>query len=234
MTQELRKLAEAATQGKRHHWVNKRAGGTHVQLSAGDNDLCCRIEIASTTQADIDFIAAANPAAILALLDERDQLQARLDAMGKGESVAFMSPEQLELIKDPEDESGHYIPLRKTAAGKFVMALYAAPKALAPLTDERQPLTKVLEAVREYLPPDGITAKDCLSKIIAIIDPWPLPVKPLIALTDEEISLMAHNEDEGDWNDLRCRDCWHEGYKAGARATEAARGIQKGGQHEDA
>jgi len=44
-------------------------------------------------------------------------------------------------------------------------------------------------------------------------------------LTDEKISLMAHNEDEGDWNDLRYRDCWHKGYKAGARASEAEHGI---------
>jgi hypothetical protein len=73
---ELRKLAEAATQGKRHHWMNKRAGGTHVQLSAGDNDLCCRIEIASTTQADIEFIATANPAAVISLLDQIQTLQA--------------------------------------------------------------------------------------------------------------------------------------------------------------
>lgn len=74
---------------------------------------------------------------VLQLRNERDALQAKLNAMGKGEPVGFMSPQQLELIKDPEDESGHYIPLRKTAAGNFVMALYAAPKALAPLTDKQ-------------------------------------------------------------------------------------------------
>lgn len=94
-----------------------------------------------------------------------------------------------------------------------------------PLTDERQPLTKVLAAVREYLPPDGISAKDCLSKIIAIVDPWPLDSKPLIAIKDVELSLMAHNDDPGDWNDLGYRDSWHEGYKAGARATETEHGI---------
>lgn len=47
-------------------------------------------------------------------------------------------------------------------------------------------------------------------------------------LTDEQISLMAHNDDEGDWNHLTYRDCWHEGYKAGARAIERTHGI--GGQ----
>lgn len=40
-------------------------------------------------------------------------------------------------------------------------------------------------------------------------------------LTDEQISLMAHNEDEGDWNDLRFRDCWREGYLLGAKAIQA-------------
>jgi hypothetical protein len=97
--------------------------------------------------------------------------------------------------------------------------------------DERQPLSVVLVAVRDYLPPNGITAQECLNRIISAVDPWPLPCKPLIALKDVEISLMAHNEDEGDWNALRFRDCWHKGYMAGARAIEAAHGIQdKGGQ----
>lgn len=148
---------------------------------------------------------------------ERDQLQSRLDAMGKSGAVAsiYISAMGREL-----DDWKCELPEGRNL-------LYAAPKALEPepLTDERQPLSKVLAAVREYMPPDGISAKDCLSKIIAIVDPWPLQAKPLIALKDEEISLMAHNEDEGEWNDLRHRDCWHEGYKAGARATEAAHAI---------
>lgn len=40
------------------------------------------------------------------------------------EPVGFMSPKQLERIKDPEDESGTYIPVRKTPAGNFTLALY--------------------------------------------------------------------------------------------------------------
>lgn len=39
-------------------------------------------------------------------------------------------------------------------------------------------------------------------------------------LTDEQISLMAHNDDPCDWNDLNYRICWHVGYLAGARAIE--------------
>lgn len=42
--------------------------------------------------------------------------------------IGFMSPKQLERICDPKDESGVYIPLRKTAAGNFTLALYAAMK----------------------------------------------------------------------------------------------------------
>jgi hypothetical protein len=40
-------------------------------------------------------------------------------------------------------------------------------------------------------------------------------------LTTDQISLMAHNEDCGDWNDLAYRDIWHKGYMAGALAAES-------------
>ena len=42
-----------------------------------------------------------------------------------------------------------------------------------------------------------------------------------MALSDEQISLMAFNDDPGDWNNLAFRDCWVNGYKTGARAIEA-------------
>lgn len=48
----------------------------------------------------------------------------------------------------------------------------------------------------------------------------------LVPLTDEQISLLAHNEDEGDWNDLQFRDCWHKGFKDGFRNAEASLGIK--------
>ena len=41
-----------------------------------------------------------------------------------------------------------------------------------------------------------------------------------MALSDEQISLMAFNDDPGDWNNLAFRDCWVDGYKTGARAIE--------------
>ena len=40
-------------------------------------------------------------------------------------------------------------------------------------------------------------------------------------LTVEEIRLMAHNDDKGDWNDLRFRSCWHNGYVDGVNAANA-------------
>lgn len=42
-----------------------------------------------------------------------------------------------------------------------------------------------------------------------------------MALSDEQISLMAFNDDPGDWNTLAFRDCWVNGYKTGARAIES-------------
>lgn len=42
-----------------------------------------------------------------------------------------------------------------------------------------------------------------------------------MALTPEQISLMAFNDDPGDWNNLAFRDCWVDGYETGARAIEA-------------
>jgi hypothetical protein len=106
----------------------------------------------------------------------------------------------------------------KQSYDEICAALQDAPAQPAQgLTDDRQPLTKVLSAVCEYLPPNGITAKA-------------LPAKPLIAMKDVEISLMAHNEDPGDWNDLHYRDCWIKGFETGARSIEEAHGIQKGQQ----
>jgi len=30
---------------------------------------------------------------------------------------------------------------------------------------------------------------------------------------------MAHNDDKGDWSDLRFRSCWHNGYVDGVNAA---------------
>ena len=46
-----------------------------------------------------------------------------------------------------------------------------------------------------------------------------------VPMTDEQISLEAHNADDRDWNDLRFRSSWHEGFLEGARFVEAHHGI---------
>ena len=66
--------------------------------------------------------------------------------------IGYMSPKQLPRIKDPEDESGIYIPMRATPAGNFTLALYAAPVTLrfesGPLTDEHGMVAGTEEADR--------------------------------------------------------------------------------------
>jgi hypothetical protein len=47
----------------------------------------------------------------------------------KYELVGYLSPAQLPQIKDVDDEAGNYLPMRKTPAGNFTLAVYAAPVA---------------------------------------------------------------------------------------------------------
>ena len=55
---------------------------------------------------------------------------------------------------------------------------------------------------------------------------------PSVPMTDEQISLEAHNADDRDWNDLRFRRSWHEGFLEGARFAEAHHGITAQGKKE--
>jgi septal ring factor EnvC (AmiA/AmiB activator) len=52
--------------------------------------------------------------------------------------------------------------------------------------------------------------------------------KRMVTVKDTVLSLMAHNDDPGYWSSSSYRDCWLEGYRAGARAIEAAHGITQG------
>lgn len=54
------------------------------------------------------------------------------------------------------------------------MIAVAPPTAQAEGCTAEQALRNVLAAVQRYMPPDGPDAKDTLSEIIAIVDPWPL------------------------------------------------------------
>lgn len=37
-----------------------------------------------------------------------------------------------------------------------------------------QALRRILDAIRQYLPPDGPSAHDTITKIVGLVDPWPL------------------------------------------------------------
>jgi hypothetical protein len=54
------------------------------------------------------------------------------DAVREVEESLAHRLKQLGQIHEPEGESGHYMPMRKTSAGNFVMALYAAPNQAEP------------------------------------------------------------------------------------------------------
>ena len=53
-------------------------------------------------------------------------------ASALAEPVMYVSPKQLPGVEDPEGEFGKYLPVRKTPAGNFTLALYAAPPVSAP------------------------------------------------------------------------------------------------------
>lgn len=55
------------------------------------------------------------------------------------EPLGFISPKQVERIVDPDGEFGAYIPMRKTPAGNFTLAIYTHPAPQAkPLTHEQK------------------------------------------------------------------------------------------------
>ena len=46
------------------------------------------------------------------------------------------------------------------------------------------------------------------------------PKREWVGLTEDEMRLMCHNDDNGDWNDLQQRRFWRETYLAGAKAAQ--------------
>ena len=68
---------------------------------------------------------------------------------------------------------GHAAAKAEAAMRAAAPTANAAPVAQGDARAE-QALLKVLAAVQRYLPPDGPSAKDTLSEIIGIVDPWPL------------------------------------------------------------
>lgn len=61
------------------------------------------------------------------------------------------------------------------------MALYDHSKKSAVTNRENiaeKALEEILSIILEYLPPDGLDPKSTLSRIIGVIDPWPLYMTP--------------------------------------------------------
>ena len=73
--------------------------------------------------------------------------------------ICYMSEKQLSLIRDPDDDSGRYVPLRKTPAGNFTLALYAHQKTeWVSLTPEE--IMSIFWATRSFTPQAFATAID--------------------------------------------------------------------------
>ena len=68
----------------------------------------------------------------------------------------------------------HILAYTRKIALHCAVALAAPPTAQAEGCTAEQALRNVLAAVQRHMPPDGPDAKDTLSEIIAIVDPWPL------------------------------------------------------------
>ena len=72
--------------------------------------------------------AIRNARIAVSIRAERDQLQAKLDAMGKGEPVGFVAPHDLKTLRE-----GYPATVVMLPSNKRTEPLFAAPKALAPL-----------------------------------------------------------------------------------------------------
>ena len=97
--------------------------------------------------------------------------RASLAASAGSEPVATGSIAHLKLMMEASAWGGE-LQLSDALANidDFVAAHPSPPEGAG----AEQALLKVLAAVQRYLPPDGPNAKDTLSEIIAIVDPWPL------------------------------------------------------------
>ena len=59
-------------------------------------------------------------------------------------------------------------------------------------------LHKILSVLHECLPPNGINAKDCISKILEVVDPWPTCLVEPVAYCNN-IAIERLKEDPGNW-----------------------------------
>ena len=104
---------------------------------------------------------------------------ASVAASAASEPVASAHRDTLAMLNSgqvrPWDGGARLHPPSKARFDTAYAPLYAAPPtAQAEGWTAEQALRNVLAAVQRYMPPDGPDAKDTLSEIIAIVDPWPL------------------------------------------------------------
>ena len=105
--EELRRLAEAATPGP---WVSGDPsfgnGNAQMIVSISDRAMGRDIQGPNLRPAlfDVEFIAAANPAAVLGLLDQLDAAEAKLAAVREIHSSAWWYDE---FCDDPSCEQEH-------------------------------------------------------------------------------------------------------------------------------
>lgn len=149
------------------------------------------------------------------------------------EPIGYISPLQVPLIVDPDEESGAYIPMRKTAGGNFTLALHTAPVAAAqpvaqPVVDEWRKLAMQFGSQRmaamwhlKTLLKDPTAHADAARAFIAASpQEQAQPVAVPKPLTDEQLyandEIMSLNADLG----------WHmDTIRMFARAIERAHGI---------
>ena len=149
---------------------------------------------------------------------------------------------------DKDDQDRYTIPVLSKSHYQFARAILALRPERVPMTDGIRPedftVDVVVKPMGGFAPvntqgvrvthkPTGISVTcdaarsqhtnrhQAFEKLSAILAQRP----ERVPMTDEQISLEAHNADEGDWNDLRFRSSWHEGFLEGARFAEAHHGI---------
>ena len=110
---ELRRLAEAATPGP---WEADGLEGTLDSLSTGRRVA----EVTMWPEVDAAFIAAANPTAVLALLDDADALRAELAHMTEARDNARAEVERMAGLLAEADEPHPDRPNCTTVGGKGV------------------------------------------------------------------------------------------------------------------
>ncbi|WEE79397.1 hypothetical protein LZ683_08585 [Comamonas testosteroni] len=120
-------------------------------------------------------------------------------------------------------------------ASAFIAGFNLAASKAARGAVAEQALLKVLHAVQHYLPPDGVSARDTLTTIIEVVDPWPLDQAPSAVPAPDERAAFEHfmridtsgftleRHDDGNYKEFEVATYWHFWQaRAALAATPAA------------